>query len=118
MAKYFTREEFDCQYTGKNEMKDEFIEKLDELREVCGFPFHITSGYRAPEHPIEAKKKVAGTHSQGIAADIKVDNGWERFKIVEEGINLGFTGIGVASSFVHVDIRSGDDTTPYVMWTY
>jgi len=31
---------------------------------------------------------------------------------------LGFTGIGVASSFVHVDIRSGDDTTPYVMWTY
>jgi len=42
MAKYFTREEFDCQYTGKNEMKDEFIEKLDALREVCGFPFHIT----------------------------------------------------------------------------
>jgi hypothetical protein len=33
MAKYFTREEFDCQYTGKNEMKDEFIEKLDALRE-------------------------------------------------------------------------------------
>ena len=118
MAKYFTREEFDCQYTGKNEMKDEFIEKLDELREACGFPFHITSGYRAPEHPIEAKKKVAGTHSQGIAADIKVDNGWERFKIVEEAIKLGFTGIGVASSFVHVDIRNGDDTTPYVMWTY
>jgi hypothetical protein len=31
---------------------------------------------------------------------------------------LGFTGIGVARSFVHVDIRNPDDTTPYVMWTY
>jgi uncharacterized protein YcbK (DUF882 family) len=118
MPKYFTREEFACQYTGKNEISDQFIERLDELREACGFPFHITSGYRAPEHPIEAKKKIAGTHAQGIAADIKVNNGIQRFKIVEQAIKLGFTGIGVASSFVHVDIRSGDDTTPYVMWTY
>ena len=118
MAKYFNRQEFACQYTGKNEIKDEFIERLDELREACGFPFVITSGYRSPEHPIEAKKTKSGTHAQGIAADIKVNNGLQRFKIVEKAIELGFTGIGVASSFIHVDIRNPDDTTPYVMWTY
>ena len=118
MAKYFNRQEFACQYTGNNEIKPEFIEKLDELREACGFPFIITSGYRDPEHPIEAKKTKAGTHAQGIAADIKVTNGLQRFKIVEEAIKLGFTGIGVARSFVHVDIRNPDDTTPYVMRTY
>ena len=44
MAKYFSREEFACQYTGENKIKDEFIERLDELREACGFPFVITSG--------------------------------------------------------------------------
>jgi hypothetical protein len=34
--------------------------------------------------------------------------------IVKNAIELGFTGIGVASSFVHVDTREGDP----VMWTY
>ena len=118
MAKYFNRDEFACQYTGNNQIQDEFIERLDELREACGFPFVITSGYRDKTHPVEAKKSKAGTHAQGIAADIKVSNGVQRFKIVEKAIELGFTGIGVARSFVHVDIRNPDDTTPYVMWTY
>ena len=118
MAKYFNRKEFACQYTGRNEISPELIDKLDELREACGFPFVITSGFRDKTHPIEAKKTKSGTHAQGIAADIKVNNGLQRFKIVEEAIKLGFTGIGVARSFVHVDIRSPDDTTPFVMWTY
>jgi uncharacterized protein YcbK (DUF882 family) len=69
---------------------------------------------------VEAKKAKpgTGTHAQGIAADIKVDNGLQRYKIVQEAIRLGFTGIGVARGFVHVDIRDADDTTPFVMWTY
>ena len=118
MAKYFTRQEFACQYTGKNEIKPEFIERLDELREACGFPFIITSGYRDEAHPIEARKSKAGTHAQGIAADVKVTDGLQRFKIVKEAIRLGFTGIGVAHNFVHIDIRSPEDSNPFVMWTY
>ena len=120
MVKYFNEEEFACKYTGENEIKYKFIERLDELREACGFPFVITSGYRHKTHPVEARKAKpgTGTHAQGIAADIKVDNGLQRFKIVQEAIRLGFTGIGVARSFVHVDIRDANDTTPFVMWTY
>jgi len=34
MFKYFTREEFVCQATGENEIEDELILALDELREV------------------------------------------------------------------------------------
>ena len=34
--------------------------------------------------------------------------------IVKEALKLGFTGIGVAKTFIHVDIRK---TTP-VVWTY
>jgi len=113
--KYFTREEFDCQVSGTNNMEREFLEKLDELRACCEFPFVITSGYRHPTmHPIERKKEVPGTHAQGIAADIKITNAADRLKIVRAALELGFTGIGVASDFVHVDTRG---TTP-VMWTY
>lgn len=95
-------------------MENEFIDALDELREACGFSFTITSGYRDPSHSIEANKSTPGTHAQGIAADIKVTGGAQRMAIVEQAVKLGFTGIGVAKTFVHVDKRT---TTP-VLWCY
>jgi len=113
--KYFDISEFDCSFTGNNEMNEDFLIKLDALREACGFPFKITSGFRDPEgHPIEAKKTRAGTHAQGIAADIQVVNGVQKYKIIEEAIKLGFNGIGVAKTFIHVDTRT---STP-VVWSY
>ena len=113
--KFFTREEFDCQVSGTNNMELEFLEKLDQLRGACGFPFEVTSGYRHPTlHPIERKKDVPGTHAQGIAADIKITNAADRYTIVANALNLGFTGIGIADTFVHVDTRG---TTP-VIWLY
>ena len=117
--KYFSKAEFSCQYTGENKIEDSLLLKIDELRERCGFPFIITSGYRSLAHPIErAKKTNTGTHAQGIAADIRVRDGVQRFKIVEEAIKMGFTGIGVATDFVHVDIRSLDTNESPVMWCY
>jgi uncharacterized protein YcbK (DUF882 family) len=115
MYKYFSRDEFACQVTGENEIEDELILALDELREACGFPFVITSGYRSPQHPIELGKIKPGTHTQGIAADIAVSSGIQRHTIVKKAIELGFSGIGVANGFVHVDVRPTD--VP-VMWTY
>lgn len=112
--KYFRIEEFNCQETGENEMSEEFIHKLDELRKACGFPFRITSGYRSPSHSIEARKATPGTHAQGIACDIYVSGGSQRHTIIKEAMRLGFTGIGVAKTFIHVDIRK---TTP-VAWQY
>ena len=112
---FFTLEEFNCRVTGDNKMEPEFLQKLDRLRGECGFPFVITSGYRHPiEHPIEANKEVPGTHAQGIAADIQVSFGGHRFIIVQKALALGFTGIGIAKTFVHVDTRG---TTP-AMWLY
>jgi len=113
-VKYFQIEEFDCQHTGENRMEPEFLDKLDTLRESCGFPFVITSGYRSPNHPIEAKKDVPGTHAQGIAADIKITNAAHRYTIIREALSMGFSGIGVAGDFIHVDTRG---TVP-VIWTY
>lgn len=112
--KYFQIEDFDCQETGENEIDPEFVRKLDELREACGFPFVITSGYRSPQHSAEAKKSKAGTHSQGIAADIKVNGGQQRHKIIKAAMIMGFNGIGVAKSFIHVDTR---ESSP-VVWSY
>ena len=112
--KHFTVEEFDCQHTGENRMEQDFLDKLDALREHCGFPFVITSGYRSPDHPLEARKEIPGTHAQGIAADIKITNSAHRYTIIREALAHGFTGLGVAGDFIHVDTRG---TVP-VIWTY
>ena len=112
--KYFTREEFNCQHTGENRMEQDFLDKLDQLRDNCGFPFVITSGYRSPSHPIEAKKDVPGTHAQGIAADIKITSSAQRYSIIKAALEHGFTGLGVAGDFIHLDTRG---TVP-VIWTY
>ena len=115
MFKHFIAEEFNCTHTSANLMDEAFLHKLDELREKCGFPFKITSGYRDASHPSEVIKAApgTGTHCQGIAADIAVSNGVERMNIVHEALKMGFS-VGVARSFIHVDARTN---TP-VLWTY
>jgi len=96
-------------------MDPDFLAKLDDLREICGFPFRITSGWRDASHPAEERKEKPGTHNQGIACDIAVSNGFQRMKIVHEALKMNaFNGIGVGKNFVHLDTRK---TTP-VMWTY
>jgi len=112
---YFKRSEFDCQETGENNMDDDFLKALDSLRHECGFPFVITSGYRSPNHSIEKRKQKPGKHSEGIAADVAVNNGEQRALIVQKALELGFKGIGVSKKFAHVDIR---DVDVPVMWVY
>lgn len=112
--KYFQKSEFDCTHCGVNHMETSFLHRLDELRELCGFPFVITSGYRCKNHPEEYKKPSPGHHNQGHAADIKVNNGDQRRRLVDAALEMDFQGIGVARDFVHVDDRS---STP-VLWTY
>lgn len=105
---------FFCSHTGLEGIQPRFVRRLDQLRHVCGFPFVITSGFRHETHPIEAAKNEPGTHSEGIAADIRVRGGAQRRLLVWHALNLGFNGIGVARTFVHVDIR---DDVP-VLWVY
>lgn len=73
----------------------------------------ITSGFRCKNHEVEAAKETPGKHNKGVAADIKVNNGMQRRKLVEQSIDMGFGGVGVAKSFVHVDDRDDE-----VMWVY
>lgn len=112
--KYFKLSEFNCKETGENRMDSEFLNKLDNLRELCGFPFTITSGYRSPDHSIERAKKTPGTHSKGIASDVLVTDANQKYLIIKYAMELGFTGIGIAKNFIHVDTR---ETTP-VIWRY
>jgi len=115
----FSAKEFDCQHCGANEMKPEFMAKLQALRTAYGAPMRITSGYRCPQHPIEAKKAAPGAHASGQAADIGVQ-GAEAHKLLRMALEAGFTGVGVqqkgSGRFLHFDTLEGE-LRPTV-WSY
>jgi uncharacterized protein YcbK (DUF882 family) len=111
--------EFDCKHCGKNEMKPEFMEKLQELRTLYGKPLRITSGYRCPKHPIEAKKTAPGAHASGLACDVGV-TGADAHEILKLALELGFTGIGVQQKgtgrFIHLDLMTSPNRP--TVWSY
>jgi zinc D-Ala-D-Ala carboxypeptidase len=111
--KYFSLDEFVCSETGEQDMCPEFLKALSHLRQICDFPFVITSGFRSKNHSAEKSKKTPGTHTKGIAADIKVSGGAQRLALVKHASAMGMS-VGVAKTFVHVDIRK----TPAMCWCY
>jgi len=113
--KYFTESEFN----EFEKMNPKLLEKLDQLREAYGYPIKLTSTYRSPDHPIEAKKAKPGEHAYGAAVDIACVGGEATFKLVKAAIEVGFTRIGISrkNNFVHVGIGY-DGAPPITIWTY
>ena len=119
---YFTLSEFDCPSlpdSGKN-MDTNFIHKLDHARDIAGISFKITSGYRTKEYNESLrdrgyKASPNSSHLIGVAADIAVSRGSERYIILNALIRAGFKRIGVAKTFIHCDT---DDSKPNSVWTY
>ena len=115
---YFTKAEFDCKHSGKNEMQPEFMAKLQLLREKYGRPIRITSGYRHWTHPVEARKgHTTGEHTRGTCADIACTSGAERYEIIRLALELGFSRIGIAKTFIHLGIGGAGLPSPTI-WDY
>ena len=116
----FKRTEFECSHCGAEGVQEKLIEKLQALRLEYGKPMRITSGYRCPQHPIEARKSTPGAHALGLAADVAVE-GAEAYFLLGLAFKHGFNGIGVqqkgAGRFIHLDVRQGELPGP-VVWSY
>ena len=120
--KYFTDSELRCSHCQQNRMDGYFMEKVEALREELGFPFMVTSAYRCPRHPIEARKKLSGAHSTGQAIDLAVQ-GENAYRLLYGALRANFTGIGVRqkgnSRFIHLDtIKSSDGRPRPWVWSY
>jgi len=116
--KYFKLSEFDSpDMVGSGEAMDkEFLSRLDQARSLADTSFRITSGFRTLEH----NKKVGGvensSHTIGHAADIACTDSVKRHKIISSLLKVGFTRIGIAKTFIHVD---NDPSKPAnVTWVY
>lgn len=117
----FSEAEFRCKHTRQCTMHPDFMARLQKLRVTFGKPMVISSGYRDPTHPVEARKASPGAHAMGRAADVAVA-GEDAYRLVAFALMHGFTGIGVQQKgggrFIHLD-----DVPPGVLprptiWSY
>ena len=116
--KYFKLEEFDSPDevgSGKH-MHQEILHMLDAVRKKFGKPIKINSGYRT----VARNKKIGGvsksSHLKGLAVDISCTNSVDRFKLLNLLLEAGFNRIGIAKTFIHVDIDKNKSQN--VIWGY
>lgn len=114
----FIKAEFDCNHTGQNAMLPEFMAKLQALRTEYRKPMAITSGYRHPTHPVEARKlRSDGEHTRGMCCDVACTNGAERYQLISLALKHGFHRIGIAKNFIHLGM-GGQGLPSNVIWEY
>ena len=68
---YFSEDELRCQHSGEYKFDKTVLKILNAIRKEFG-PMPVTSGYRCPEHPIEARKDRVGAHTTGKAVDLSL----------------------------------------------
>lgn len=122
--KFFTAKEMTCKCGCGMLPKHSLMLKLDALRHVHG-AIAVTSGARCPAHNMKVSSSGRnGPHTTGLAVDV-AKSGTAAFKLLEQALELGFTGIGLrqhgdwVSRYIHLDIlaESKGQSRPAV-WTY
>lgn len=85
----------------------ELVEVLQKIRTHFGKPVVINSGYRTAKHNKAVGGATYSQHQYGTAADIRVTGVKPReVAAYAETLLPGTGGIGIYSSFVHVDVRA------------
>lgn len=124
MKKYnfFPEKEIACRCgCGANNVNDIFMQMLVMARKIAGIPFAMNRICSCPKH----NNKVGGSETSSHistkvieceAGDINCDNSRKRFIIIDALKKVGFTRIGIAKKFIHVD--NDDNKTQKVIWVY
>jgi len=119
LSKNFSMHEFACQCgqcgsTGA-EMEPTLITKLQQLRDFYGQPLIINSAFRCKDYNLAIGGAPASRHMTGEAVDIQCGFAGMRHHIVRLAMLLNFGGVGIANTFVHLDVRPLDEGK---LWLY
>ncbi len=121
--KSFTFDEMACRNCphcgGISDMDEDFMMKLQQLRDACNFPLPVNSGFRCAQKNIDCGGHTGSAHLTGEGADLRVERDQAR-TVIQKAIEMGFS-VGIQqkgnSRFVHVDTktrRSGKAS----LWSY
>jgi zinc D-Ala-D-Ala carboxypeptidase len=112
--KYFKIDEVACRCGCGKTPTDDFMKKLEQLREKFGRPMRVTSGARCLDHNSRVRGSEKSKHLDGIAADIDA-RGQDASDLFDLAKEFGFWGRGIAKTFIHLDTRPYEERT---VWQY
>ncbi|KKN79006.1 hypothetical protein LCGC14_0344820 [marine sediment metagenome] len=124
LSDHFDTSEFACSCgcgygTRPGDVSSELLNLLERMREEYG-PIHIKSGNRCATYnasPV-VRGVVNSAHTIGQAADLHISGGKDRRKMLDLAVLCWASGIGVAKSFIHIDV-SEDGVLPRPgAWSY
>ena len=121
MTPHFSDEELRCKCGVCGMLpKQDFMDKVEELRVKVGFSLPVSSAARSPKHHCKVSKTgLQGPHTTGRAIDLQVDRE-NAYKVLKMALEMGcFTGIGIQQKgtgrFIHLDdLKDGRPT----IWSY
>ena len=106
---FFKPSEIACSHCGVVAVVPSFLDRMDNLRRMVGFPVIVNSWYRCPEWNMKVSKTGPdGPHTTGRSVDCQC-YGVGAIELIRIGLNIGFTGVGVsqkglfAQRYIHLD---------------
>jgi len=111
MSPHFTEKELACPCCKRCKMDTYLLEVLETIRDECGFPLRVTSGFRCEKHNQELKgSSPKSQHFLGKAVDIDTSrlSAEMKYKLAEAPLVFGIRGFGVYDRFFHLDVRDGE----------
>ena len=104
----FKPEEFQCSHCQELKIHSSIVDLIQTARNELG-PLSITSAYRCSEHNSNVSKTGPnGPHTTGKAVDISVKDSQHRKQLITY-FAPKVTGLGIAKSFIHVDLLDEED---------
>jgi len=122
LSDHFDTSEFACHCgCGYGSLIDDvdpqLIEILEDIREQIGRSVVISSGCRCLQHNSNVGGVISSAHTRGRAADILVHGGADRYAVLVAAVFADAAGIGIAKSFVHIDVDDANRHRP-AAWSY
>jgi uncharacterized protein YcbK (DUF882 family) len=117
-VKYFNYDEFDSPDelgSGKH-MDHDLLVMIDRARALYGKPIVVTSGFRTESHNEKVGGVSSSSHLKGLAIDVACVRSKDRFEMLTALLEVGFNRIGVADTFIHIDVDKNKSQN--VIWTY
>lgn len=95
---------FRCPCCGKAPMDETLLKKVNDLETCLGRALRVTSGYRCETHNHAVGGAKHSYHLEGRAVDFWTPDKEEQKRIIALAETIGFGGIGVGQTFLHLDV--------------
>jgi uncharacterized protein YcbK (DUF882 family) len=116
LTEHFKDTELECPCCGELSFDSWFLERIQELRYKIARPLVITSAFRCKEHNDSVDGSPTSQHLIGRAVDISTTNftSAQLYQLIKAAYDLGFKGVGVSKTFIHLDCRDSKSK----LWVY